>query len=256
MMGRWAWAGAVLGLVAGLVLFAPATWLAQALAAASGGRLQLLDARGTVWQGSAQLALSGGSGSLAPAALPGRLDWVLAPRWGALELQLRAACCTPAPLVVRFTPRWNGWTAMLADGRSQWPTAVLAGLGAPWNTVQATGQLQLSSEHLSVEWSAGQMRLAGKAQLDALGMSSRLSTLRPIGSYRLRLTGSDQGLPPQLQLETLEGSLRLSGTGQWTASGWRFAGEASAAPEHETALGNLLNIVGRREGARSIITLG
>ena len=41
-----------------------------------------------------------------------------------------------------------------------------------------------------------------------------------------------------------------------TAGSVRFAGEASAAPEREAALSNLLNIIGRRNGARSIITVG
>ena len=36
----------------------------------------------------------------------------------------------------------------------------------------------------------------------------------------------------------------------------RFDGEASAAPGREDALSNLLNIIGRRQGARSLITLG
>jgi general secretion pathway protein N len=36
----------------------------------------------------------------------------------------------------------------------------------------------------------------------------------------------------------------------------RFTGEASAAPEREAQLSNLLNIIGRRSGARSLISLG
>jgi general secretion pathway protein N len=36
----------------------------------------------------------------------------------------------------------------------------------------------------------------------------------------------------------------------------RFSGVASAQPERVEALSNLLNIVGRRDGARSIITVG
>ena len=43
------------------------------------------------------------------------------------------------------------------------------------------------------------------AQLDALGVSSRLSTLRPMGSYRLELAG---GEAPRLQLSTLAGALQ------------------------------------------------
>jgi general secretion pathway protein N len=59
-----------------------------------------------------------------------------------------------------------------------------------------------------------------------------------------------------LRLETLEGSLQLSGSGQWVGSRLRFRGEASALPERESALANLLNIIGRRSGPRSLISIG
>jgi len=36
----------------------------------------------------------------------------------------------------------------------------------------------------------------------------------------------------------------------------QFNGEATCAPEHQAALANLLNIIGRRSGARSIIKRG
>ena len=90
-------------------------------------------------------------------------------------------------------------------------------------------------------------------ELDARAMSSRLSTLRPMGSYRLAVQG---GEAPTLTLSTLDGHLQLNGTGQWVGNRLRFAGEASATPEREAALSNLLNIIGRRNGARSIITVG
>nr|MBP6494324.1 type II secretion system protein N [Rhodoferax sp.] len=79
------------------------------------------------------------------------------------------------------------------------------------------------------------------------------STLKPMGSYRLTVSG---GETTRLQLETLDGSLQLSGTGEWVGSRLRFAGEATAAPDREAALSNLLNLIGRRTGARSVITVG
>ena len=109
---------------------------------------------------------------------------------------------------------------------------------------------------LALQWAAGRMQLQGQARLDALDMSSRLSTLRPMGSYRLLLQGGSGGQAPQLTLSTLDGALLLSGNGQWVGQRLRFTGEASAAPERAAALANLLNIIGRRSGARSIITLG
>jgi len=251
----WLWAAS--GLLAGLLLavpaFAPASWLAALLLQASSGHLQLAQVRGTVWDGSAQLVLAGGTGSHDAAALPGRVQWRLRPGWQGLAVQLDASCCTPRPLQLNATARWGGGRLVLADGASQWPAAVLAGLGTPWNTLQPEGQLSLSTRGLSVEWVEGRLVLAGQAQLEAIGISSRLSTLRPMGSYRITLEG---GSTSTLQLDTLEGSLQLTGSGRWVGSRLRFEGTASAAPEREAALSNLLNIIGRRQGARSIITVG
>jgi len=249
----WALAGALAGVLPALLAFAPAHWLATAVGRASGQQIQLQAPSGTVWTGSAQLVLTGGPGSQDRAALPARLHWRLRPTWGGLRAELRADCCTPAPLLLRLGLHWGGARVALADGQSQWPAAVLTGLGTPWNTLQPQGQLALQTRALAVQWAAGRMVLSGQAQLDARAMSSRLSTLRPMGSYRLVLQG---GEVPTLALSTLDGALQLSGSGQWVGNRLRFAGEASAAPEREAALSNLLNIIGRRSGARSIITLG
>lgn len=257
----WGWAlgGAVAGVLPALLVFAPAHWLAQGVARATAGQVQLLQARGTVWTGSAQLVLTGGSASQDRAALPGRLDWRIRPHWDGLRAQVHAACCTPQPLQLRARPRWAGAQLTVLDGDSRWPAAVLTGLGTPWNTVQPQGQLALQTRGLAAHWSAGRMVLAGQVQLDALAMSSRLSTLQPMGSYRLLLQGAEPGATasaPSLTLTTLQGQLLLSGQGQWVGPRLRFRGEAQAAPGAEQALANLLNIIGRRDGARSLISLG
>lgn len=250
---NWALAGAFVGLLVAGLLFAPAHWLAGAVQRASAGRLLLAEPRGTVWNGSAQLLLTGGAGSKDMAALPTRLTWRLRPAWGGVRAEFAAPCCTPQPLALRARLRWGGATLVLADGRSQWPAALLTGLGTPWNTLQIEGGLELATQGLSVEWIEGRLGVAGRAELTAQRLSSRLSTLRPMGSYRITLLG---GATPTLDLRTLEGSLQLTGAGQWVGSRLRFTGEASAAPEREAALSNLLNIIGRRNGARSLITIG
>lgn len=249
----WALAGAACGLVAALVLFAPARWLAAGLEQASAGRLQLQDARGTVWDGSARLTLTGGAGSADAATLPSRVQWRLRPAWRGVALRVQADCCAPQPLGLLARLRWGGVDLDVADGRSQWPAVLTSGLGTPWNTLQLDGDLQLSTQGLSVEWVEGRPILSGRAELVALNVSSRLSTLRPMGSYRITLQGSN---PSTLRVETLEGSLQLSGEGQWVGQRLRFRGEASAAPERESALSNLLNIIGRRSGPRSSIAIG
>jgi general secretion pathway protein N len=80
-----------------------------------------------------------------------------------------------------------------------------------------------------------------------------LSTLRTLGDYRLTVRG---GEAPAIDLQTLKGALQLSGTGSVVGSRIRFKGEASASPEQLEALSNVLNIIGRRVGNKSLISLG
>lgn len=246
-------AGALLGLTLALLLNAPARWLAAAVQQGLQGRVLLSDARGSVWNGTARLTLTGGAGSIDAATLPGRLSWRLRPSWTGLSAQLNADCCMQQAWQLSLRPRWGGASLALADSQSQWPAQWLTGLGTPWNTVQPEGQLSLSTHGLVAEWAAGRFVLQGGAQLDALHLSSRLSTLKPMGSYRLVL---QSGAAPSLILSTMEGALQLSGTGQWVGGRLRFEGVASAAPERLDALSNLLNIIGRRDGARAIIKVG
>ena len=246
-------AGGVLGVLCALVLFAPARWLAAAVERATGAQVLLLDARGTVWDGSAQLVLTGGSGSTDAAALPGRVSWELQALWDGAAARVRTECCTPQPLDLRARWRPGGLRLQVGDAVSQWPARVVAGLGTPWNTLQLDGDVRLTTQGLSVEWVEGRPVVAGRAELVALRVASRLSTLRPMGSYRITLEGGSQAT---LRLETLEGSLQLSGTGQWVGRRLRFRGEASAVPGREAALANLLNIIGRRTGERSLISIG
>jgi len=249
----WAFAGGIVGVALALAFFAPARWLAGAVTERTAGRFTLSDPRGTIWNGSAALILTGGPGSTDAAALPTRLEWHLRPRWDGVLAQVTSRCCTASPLRVHAGWRWGGVRVDITESQSRWPAEVLAGLGTPWNTLQLDGDLVFQTKGLSVEWIAGRLAIGGQAELTAQRLSSRLSTLRPMGSYRITLQG---GRTPTLQLATLEGSLNLSGSGSWVGSRLRFSGVATAAPDRESALSNLLNIIGRRSGARSIITIG
>lgn len=261
---RWlALAGLLFGLLAGLAAFAPAAWLARAVAEGSGGHLLLADARGSIWTGSAAVVLTGGPDSRDAALLPGRLRWKLrrAPgSWLALELRAVQPCCLEGELKLRIEPGIGRLRLSLPPERravGAWPTGWLAGLGTPWNTLQLEGALQLVSEGLSIDAVQGHWRVAGQAELNLLAVSSALSTLDPLGSYRLNLSphsGGGDGLA--LKLQTLDGALRLDGSGQWSASGLRFRGQASAQPGAEVPLGNLLNIIGRRQGNLAHIAIG
>ncbi|MEY4294623.1 MAG: hypothetical protein RLY82_311 [Pseudomonadota bacterium] len=245
---RWMLGGAAVGIAYALIAFAPASWLASRLAAASGGQVLLQAPRGTVWQGSAEVVLSGGAGSHGAVSLPSRMAWRLRPVWLGLNLSLNAPCCAPVASPVQIGLRagslarpldvsWQVDTPKLAL-----PADMLTGLGAPWNTLQLGGDLSLTAERLSGIWSRsdGLAQIAGRADLQANNVTTALSTVRPLGNYKLSSTG------PALLLETKpSAALVLSGTGQIVQGRVSFQGEALAAAGFDEALSNLLHIVGQ-----------
>ena len=260
---RWAEFGAVLGLVTAVVAWAPAAWLASAVSSATHQRLVLADARGTLWNGSARLILSPGPGSRDASELPQRLGWTMRPGWidggPGLRLTLDQSCCIKpaAPLTASFG--LDRLTVRLPDATPEqpwirWPAGWLSGLGTPWNTLAPDGVIAISAQGFVFEWRGAAVNVSGVAQVELRDFSSRLAQVAPLGSYRMGLVGGGQ--TPQLILTTIQGPLQLSGQGSLGAKRAQFRGEATAAPGSEAALANLLNIIGRREGARSIISVG
>lgn len=258
---RWAAGGAVLGVLLATARFAPASWAAQALEGPFDGRLTLADVQGTVWDGSALPMLSAASGSREAMVLPSRLEWSLRPGLGGMRLTLSQACCLPQPMQWLLVPGMNQARITLAGPLQgvllQWPAQWLVGLGAPWNTLKPGGLMQFSSPGLALKRLQGRWRFDGQAQVDLLNISSAISPLDRLGSYRLVLAGrADAGDATAITLNTLDGALQLTGSGQSTPAGLRFRGEARAAPGQEGPLNNLLNIIGRRTGAATAISIG
>ena len=259
---RWGLLGAVLGLLVGVVAFMPAAWLARGIASATDQHVLFTQTRGTVWSGSALPVLTAGPESRTALALPGRLEWSLHWRGLSLELQLRQPCCLAAPLVVQLRPGFGQTTVTLlppANGGlvGQWPAAWLAGLGTPWNAVQLSGTLRLRTPGLTVEQVAGRTRFTGEATLELTHVATPLAPIDTLGSYQVVLRGdAASGNASTITLTTLEGALQASGQGQWGEGRLRFRGELRAVDGQEGALSNLLNIVGRRQGALSVISIG
>ncbi|MCD2339439.1 type II secretion system protein N [Ideonella azotifigens] len=266
----WLWSGALVGGLLALASQLPASWLAGWVAGATEGRLQLAEAEGTLWHGSALPVLTGGPGSKDARVMPSRLAWRLSPLWLGLGLQLTQPCCMAGGARLELRTGWRRMQLTLtplstvggAGGSDttlgQWPAAWLEGLGAPWNTVKPGGQLRLASPGLTLSQQAGgAWQVQGSAELQLLQTSSRLAPVDPLGSYRISLTAPSQpGQPPVVQLQTLEGALQLQGQGELRPGGLHFRGDARAAPGQEPALNNLLNIIGRRQGASSVISIG
>ena len=107
-------------------------------------------------------------------------------------------------------------------------------------------------------------RTLGSAQVEIRQASSRLTTLDSLGTYRVLIQPdpSTQVKPGEgatrslVWISTIDGALMIDGRGLIGATGFRLRAEAHAAPGSEAALDNLLNLIGRRNGASSAISIG
>ena len=224
-----------------VLLSMPATWLAERIASDTQRRVLLADAAGTIWHGSATVALSAGTGSQTATVLPGRLTWDVA-FWPLLTGTLRVALlhseAMAAPTTLAVTP--SGWT--MDPGSIRLPASLLEGIGAPFNTLRPDGTMR-------IDWSALQGSFAGNQKYGHLTikleqMSAAVSRLRPLGSYRAEvdLTGADG----KLELKTTAGPLYLEGSGTLGRQP-RFDGTAHTDPEAATQLAGLMSLLGRHE---------
>jgi len=231
----------VLTVLAVAVVRAPAAWIGDALASRS--KLRLVDARGTVWSGSALLGISNGRETT---LIPGRLAWrvtsLRAGRlWAALSHDWLAA-----PLQVGLGVQ----NLAFAAGTARLPAAALTAAGAPFNTLRPGGVLELRWTDTEVTSRAA---LTGELQVDWRDAQSALSLVVPLGTYRLRVAG--RGGPSSLELQTLAGPLQLSGKGTIEGSHVRFSGIAAAEREMQPALNGLLGLLGMRSGDKVLLAI-
>ena len=116
--------------------------------------------------------------------------------------------------------------------------------------MQLGGAVRLASPGLTLEsvqgrWRVERPRRHRTARRVVAPVHARDARQLPPDAARAIAAGG----PSQLNLSTQQGALQLSGNGTVGAGGVRFRGEARAGSGDEAALANLLNIIGRRDGA-------
>jgi general secretion pathway protein N len=285
--GKWAClCGLALGATIALLSQWPAAWVTPWIASATQGHLQLVQTQGSVWHGSGQWLLSAGQGSSQTAVrLPARWSWDVSGvrkgwpwEWG-LQIHIKTAenemTSAQDTLVFQWMP-WKGegqgaWRRVTwLSGQLGWPLRSLAALGAPWNTLQLDGWLQLQCVptcqlqlQLQLEKTGQEWQFSGHLQADILGVSSGLSPLKPLGSYRLTAQpASGQPSLVNLQLDTLDGVLRLTGQGQVQTPAQTqgihgyLKGQAQAAQtQWESPLSGVLAVIGQKQASGAAFSL-
>jgi general secretion pathway protein N len=256
------WGIAALGVLLALVLslvVAPAAWLDWVAMRASDGRLRLTETSGTIWHGHGRLvfadpfaeqdAKSSLRSLTSGLALPPALSWKIAP-WplfvGRLQSEIQLEGVVAPVLITGTLGSIRG-----SGGSLDLPTVTLDRLGSPWNTVQPRGKLSVRWEPFVVERGS----FSGNAEMELASVSSALSPVKPLGHYKIRVSG--QGNKATMQMSTVSGPLMLEGSGQWTGrTGLRFQATAHSAAEEQLRLQPLLGLIGRREGDRVVIKIG
>jgi general secretion pathway protein N len=236
-----------------LAAFLPAAWLGQVVERYTGGRLTLGDAQGSLWRGSAFIGGAAGPDGAVTPLLPGRFTWRLSPLAlvGMVDMELSNPDALTQP--VRLTGSWSQW--QVSGAALKLPADALAGLGAPLNTIAPSGTMQLAWTALDLQRAPNGVAVLGRTTLDMQDISSRLSPIKPLGSYRMALDW--HGQDAQLTLATVKGALVLQGQGALEHGHFRFSGTARAGDGYESTMGNLLNLLGQRQtvNGKNIIAL-
>jgi len=197
---------ACMAYVLALVATVPSAWVSVAIGRLSQQALQLREPQGSAWTGNGRLYLSRRSGELLDlgvlrwnASLPGSLlgrfvtDFSLGAGKEMTRMEL-----SPASLVL------HGVNLDI-------PGAVMTEMVPGLSALGPGGRLRVRSENLRV----GENEFLGKAEIE--WRPARLAAARglDLGSHVVKLSGSGRRI--DIELGTIEGPLRLSGGGAWTA---------------------------------------
>jgi general secretion pathway protein N len=205
-----------------VLLFLPAAWLGPMVERQTGGRLTLGDAQGTLWRGSAFVGGAAGEGGAVTPLLPGRFSWRLSPLvlFGQVSMDLANSQALAQP--VRVSGSWSQW--QVSAGELLLPAEGLAGLGAPLNTLAPSGVIKLSWNLLDIARQGQTVAVQGRTVLSLTDMGSRMSPIKPLGSYEVAMDW--RGQRADLALRTVRGALLLSGSGNLENGRLRFSGQA------------------------------
>jgi len=236
-----------LALLAGFAALAvlPARWAMVVLP--QSWPLAIVDASGTLWSGSATIAVGAPSYRR---TLPDPLRWQLSfapgPRLRVTHPWLGG------PLIL--TP---GWTGVGVSGQTlKLPASALGALDARIAAIGPGGEL-------SFKWPASVIgsgsQPAGTVLLDAQWHNavSSLTPVRPLGDYTLILKQGAQKNRVDLVLDTRQGPLMLNGVGTLDGKASRFDGTAQVDPAASksihAALHDVLAALGPQRNNQTIL---
>jgi hypothetical protein len=220
-----------------IVVTAPATILAWALARASNGALAIEQPQGGLWHGHAEAVVYTDKAGHLHRHL--RVSWEF--RWS--QLWQDELCAD-----IRLDDRNLRGSARIAIGPQGLrfdkvdlasPASVFAEYFPGFVSSPLLGDLSLRSEDVRLRGG----NVFGEATLTWRHAGSALADANVWGDYAARINGS--GGPIEFRLETLGGSLYVDGMGTWSSNeGISFDGSAHALPGAQAAIADTLKVLG------------
>ncbi|HEY5683588.1 MAG TPA: type II secretion system protein N [Sulfuricaulis sp.] len=223
-----------------LIIELPASWFAWGLNRYTQGSVQIDPFAGSLWNGKGRLIV------YYPSTTPhdlGQAKWQINPFWlltGLVQVTLQT---NQQDKRITTTLQLTKASFKLLDTDIEFPAAFLGQLHAPLSLISPQGSIKINTTGLLV--AAGTMR--GAAMLEWLNAGSGLSSVQPLGDFRLDITAVDK--IANLKLTTLRGDLELTGQGQWQLRTGQLQISGFALPRARVGeLESLLRMLGHDEG--------
>lgn len=242
-MTKRGWLYAVFGLVfylLFLIIEMPASWFAWGLNRYTLGSVRLDPIAGSLWAGTGRLVI------YYPKTTPhdlGQTDWSINPFWlltGRVQVALQSITADRQIKTTLGIARGN---LSIKDTDAVIPASLIGKLYPPATLIGPQGQVRLHTSELVF----GQQSLEGNATLEWQGAASSLSSVQPLGDYRLDLAGV--GKMANFKLSTVRGVLELTGQGQWQIMTGQIQFNGHAKPiDHTAELDPLLKLLGDDQG--------
>ncbi|MHB8455424.1 MAG: type II secretion system protein N [Acidiferrobacterales bacterium] len=223
-----------------LIVTAPAAWIAWNLVRISHGVVSLNEPQGTLWRGKGDIVIHNAS---SPPRRLGAARWSINPLWlFAGQVEAHVALSDPG-INVDGALRLGYGRLVLSDVSASFPAQLAAAFYGPATLLSPAGQVHINAKEFTLK--RGDAR--GNAIVQWQGASSSLSSVQPLGNYRLSMDG--RGETVAIKLETVNGSLSVSGQGQWQTTSGQIQFNGVAKPVAQPAeLEPMLKLLGPDRG--------
>jgi general secretion pathway protein N len=223
-----------------LIIEIPASWFAWGLNRYTQGTVRLDPTAGSLWGGKGRLVI------YYPKTTPhdfGQTEWGINPLWlFARRVQLSLQT-NHQEKRIKTTLGLARNSFLLKDTEAEVPAAFVAQLYTPLSLISPQGKVKISTKDLTLS----PEKVDGVATLEWLNAGSSLSSVQPLGDYRLEIIGAEKNA--NLKLGTLRGDLEFMGQGQWQPQTGQVQINGSALPRARAGeLESMLNMIGRDQG--------